>query len=167
MSLKAEQKFQKFLDTRLGRSVAKQVTDCIGDKYQVDVETSRVVVSYIVRIEKDLLNFRLCEIDLQTGLICVDGARIYYTTDGTNPTTNSQLYGGPIPLGANLTVKAMKPECRCWSDNKSAPFSTSLADPEFYLTIKEWITPFQEYVQEIVQQHNTKKYSRFPGTYLH
>jgi fibro-slime domain-containing protein len=38
-----------------------------------------------------------------------DKARIYFTTDGTNPdTTNpAQLYSGPIPVSKSLTIKAI------------------------------------------------------------
>ena len=34
------------------------------------------------------------------------GATIYYTTDGSIPDTNSQVYGGTIPIGADATVRA-------------------------------------------------------------
>jgi hypothetical protein len=33
------------------------------------------------------------------------GASVYYTTDGTTPTTNSKLYTGPIVLSASSTLK--------------------------------------------------------------
>jgi Legume lectin domain/Chitobiase/beta-hexosaminidase C-terminal domain/MBG domain (YGX type)/Right handed beta helix region len=35
------------------------------------------------------------------------GAIIYYTTDGTNPTTNSSVYAGPISIGNSMTLKAI------------------------------------------------------------
>ncbi|MCU0779503.1 MAG: chitobiase/beta-hexosaminidase C-terminal domain-containing protein, partial [Akkermansiaceae bacterium] len=34
------------------------------------------------------------------------GATIYYTTDGSIPDTNSQVYGGAFPIGADATVRA-------------------------------------------------------------
>jgi hypothetical protein len=35
------------------------------------------------------------------------GARIYYTTNGTTPTTSSTLYSSPITVSATTTVKAL------------------------------------------------------------
>lgn len=36
-----------------------------------------------------------------------DGADIYFTTDGTNPTAQSERYTGPITVGATMTLKAI------------------------------------------------------------
>ncbi|RFU68336.1 endonuclease [Peribacillus saganii] len=35
------------------------------------------------------------------------GATIYYTTDNTNPTTSSQVYGGPIEISKDTVIKAI------------------------------------------------------------
>jgi len=35
------------------------------------------------------------------------GATIYYTTDGSNPTTSSAVYSGPVSVGATETLKAL------------------------------------------------------------
>ncbi|EIJ80388.1 Endonuclease/exonuclease/phosphatase [Bacillus methanolicus PB1] len=36
-----------------------------------------------------------------------EGATIYYTTDNSEPTTNSLVYNGPIPITENTTLKAV------------------------------------------------------------
>ncbi len=35
------------------------------------------------------------------------GATVYYTTDGSTPTTNSLLYSGPIPVSASMLIQAL------------------------------------------------------------
>ena len=36
-----------------------------------------------------------------------EGATIYYTTDGSNPTTSSTQYTGPVAINENMTIKAI------------------------------------------------------------
>lgn len=44
----------------------------------------------------------------QVSIACAtEGATIHYTTDGTDPTTNSAVYAEPFTLSATTTVKAM------------------------------------------------------------
>ena len=43
----------------------------------------------------------------QVTISSTDGAVIYYTTDGTNPTIQSATYSGPITVNAAMTIKAI------------------------------------------------------------
>lgn len=52
-----------------------------------------------------------------------DGAAIYYTTDGSKPTTSSKVYSGPIRLGKSTCVKAVaKAEGMLTSDQMAATY---------------------------------------------
>jgi Chitobiase/beta-hexosaminidase C-terminal domain len=51
------------------------------------------------------------------------GAKVYYTLDGSEPTTASQKYLAPILVASNLTIKAMATLSQPWSAKVSCPTS--------------------------------------------
>ena len=63
-----------------------------------------------------------------------DGAKIYYTLDGSNPTASSTLYNGaftvPFELGKTVTVKAVSVKDDKTSDVKTASYTFAEA-PQF------------------------------------
>ncbi len=65
--------------------------------------------------------------DVQVKMTCgTPDAKIYYTTDGTNPTTSSTLFNGaftiPFELGKTVTVKAISAKDGDVSDVKTATY---------------------------------------------
>lgn len=55
-----------------------------------------------------------------------DGAAIYYTTDGTSPTTESNLYSEPIEVNTDMTIKAIAVKDSEVSDVATAEYVINL-----------------------------------------
>lgn len=69
-----------------------------------------------------------------------DNLVIYYTTDGSNPTSSSTLYVNPIVLDKNMTIKAITyvfhEEKTLYSDVVSRSYFVKVASPRFSLKDK-------------------------------
>ena len=76
---------------------------------------------------------------VQVSMRCyIPGAKIYYTTDGSDPTTSSTLYTGPFVLNSNTIVKAISELDGVESDVVSAEYiiidGVYLVDNNLYIT---------------------------------
>lgn len=60
------------------------------------------------------------------------GATIYYTTDGTDPTTSSSVYSSPVSVDRTMTLKAMGWKSG-WMNStiKSSSYTVNVATPTF------------------------------------
>lgn len=57
------------------------------------------------------------------------GAAIYYTLDGTQPTTSSAVYQGPLTVSSNTTLKAMAGNIAGYSTSKTTTGTYTIALP--------------------------------------
>ena len=64
-----------------------------------------------------------------------EGATIYYTTDGTDPTTESEVYSDPINVSATTTIKAFA--AKAGNTNSSIASATYTFPTTIYNTIAE------------------------------
>jgi N-acetylneuraminic acid mutarotase len=73
------------------------------------------------------------------------GATIYYTTDGTTPTTNSTVYGGPITVSSTETLKAIATATGCTTSAvATGAYTINLlpaATPTFSVPASTYTTP--------------------------
>ena len=80
----------------------------------IDVHIDSVMVYGVLGIEADIVETPVISADagiymspFNASITCeTEGARIYYTTDGTTPTENSTQYTAPIEISNSCTLKA-------------------------------------------------------------
>lgn len=84
--------------------------------------------------------------DLSVTIAAADGATIYYTLDGSNPTTESDVYAAPIVLTKTTTVKAMALE----QGKKNSPVVTAT------YTYAEKITTLDKLIELGLTDENTE-----------
>ena len=78
------------------------------------------------------------EIQTVTISCTTDGATVYYTTDGTNPTNESTVYSSAIEVGASMTIKAIAYKGEDHSEVVSATYTINIPIPshDFQITHK-------------------------------
>ena len=78
------------------------------------------------------------EIQTVTISCTTDGATVYYTTDGTNPTNESTVYSSAIEVGASMTIKAIAYKGEDHSEIATAAYTINIPIPshDFQITHK-------------------------------
>ncbi|URZ04530.1 cellulose binding domain-containing protein [Clostridium felsineum] len=65
-----------------------------------------------------------------------DGATIYYTTDGSDPTTNSAVYSSPLTVSKNTTIKAYAVKAGMTASDIAAATYTIVSEPQAPVSVK-------------------------------
>ena len=65
-----------------------------------------------------------------------EGAKIYYTIDGTEPTTISQLYTAPIPIRQNATIRAVS-VCEGYDNSPVSRYNLEVVMPRPVITVSD------------------------------
>ena len=100
---------------------------------------------------------------IQVTITCgTSGAKIYYTTNGSNPTTSSTQYTAPFTVSSNTTVKAISAKDGDVSDVVSAEYVFSTATgvaniAAFQGTADDVVVKFNNAVN-VLAQHNSYLY---------
>ena len=63
------------------------------------------------------------------------GATIYYTNDGTTPTTGSAVYNGPLTVGFTETIQAIAEASGCNNSSVASATYTISLSPDYQLSV--------------------------------
>lgn len=89
-----------------------------------------------------------------------DGATVYYTTDGNDPTTASAVYSGAIAINSAMTIKAMAAKENCTNSAvATASFTIKASESEGGET-----TTVTKYRFKNVQVYGTVRYFAYDST---
>ena len=90
------------------------------------------------------------------------GAAIYYTTDGTTPTTNSTLYNGPITVSSSETIEAVASSSGHYSSAVAAATYTILQTP-----VITWAAPAPIDYGTALSTTQLDATANVPGTFVY
>ena len=82
------------------------VTDALVDMYEKykDTDAAAAVEKYFVEAPSISVGSGKYSTNIDVKLISAYGFKIYYTTDGSDPTVKSNVYSGPIEIASGTTV---------------------------------------------------------------
>lgn len=125
--------------TTIGTSIFAYVSENVTVKCYLDTAAHKYAVDNEIKYEimpwgtLENITFTKTAIQggVQVGIVAPKGT-IYYTIDGTDPTTDSTVYTGPVIAKKNMTIKAIS-VAEGWEDSEIA---------EFYTDIKKITIPY-------------------------
>lgn len=105
----------------------------------------------------------------QVSISAADGASIYYTLDGSTPTTQSSAYNAPFTLSATTTVKAIAQESgKDPSEVAEATFTKKLAGDYVLVTSTDELDEVSSYIIGVKDKNaamsNAKSTGNIPQT---
>ena len=96
--------------------------------------TSQATYTIIKTVETPTLSHKSGDYnnDIEIEISCAtEGSKIYYTTDGTEPTSSSNEYTSPIDVNKNTNIKAVAYKDGLYSAIAESMYSFHTATPEF------------------------------------
>ena len=117
---------------------------------EIEIDLTRAAVAPAVKVATPVFNPNGGEVqdDATVTITCAtDGAAIYYTTDGTIPTTSSTKYTGAIAVNSAMTINAIAAKEGNYIDSEVATASFTIkarevvATPVFSIASGEFYEP--------------------------